>query len=215
MESLGNPGSYYENRDVVTGRQNWVFVDFKGECFKNDPKQGTFEARFFCKMNIKNLIKILEESNVDELEVSTFWGKQTIRIRKNISSTTEKNIELIQETTTVPLQSTKKLNEVHESEPEEIEPVQIKKEVALTSDEEKVTIKAPLVGTYYASSKPGATPFISEGDTVKKGQIICIIEAMKIFNEIESEYSGKILKILVEDATPVEYDQDLLIISPE
>ena len=165
--------------------------------------------------NIKNLIKILEESNVDELEITTFWGKQTIRIRKNISSTTEKNIELIQGTTTVPLQSTKNPNEIHESEPEEIEPVQIKEEVALTNDGETVTIKAPLVGTYYSSSKPGTTPFISEGDTVSEGQIICIIEAMKIFNEIESEISGKILKILIKSGTPVEYDQDLIVVAPE
>ena len=165
--------------------------------------------------NIKNLIKILEESNVDELEITTFWGKQTIRIRKNISSTTEKNIELIQGTTTVPLQSTKNPNDIHEPEAKEIEPVKIKEEVALTNDEEKVTIKAPLVGTYYESSKPGTTPFISEGDTVNKGQIICIIEAMKIFNEIESEISGKVLKILIQNGTPVEYDQDLIVVAPE
>ena len=165
--------------------------------------------------NIKNLIKILEESNVDELEITTFWGKQTIRIRKNTSSTIEKNIELIQGTTTVPLQTTPKPNEVHESGPKEIKPTQIQEEVTLANDEETVTIKAPLVGTYYASSKPGTTPFISEGDTVNKGQIICIIEAMKIFNEIESEISGKVLKILIQNGTPVEYDQDLIVVAPE
>ena len=81
--------------------------------------------------------------------------------------------------------------------------------------ENTITIKAPLVGTFYKSSKPDMPPFISEGDIVKEGQIICIIEAMKIFNEIESEYSGKVLKILVENATPIEYDQALLILSPE
>ena len=165
--------------------------------------------------NIKNLIKILEESNVDELEITTFWGKQTIRIHKNASSRTERNIELIQGTRTVPLQSTPKPNEVPESEPEEIEPVQIKGELALSNDEETVTIKAPLVGTYYTSSKPGTTPFISEGDTVREGQIICIIEAMKIFNEIESEISGKVVKILIQNGTPVEYDQDLIVVAPE
>ena len=65
------------------------------------------------------------------------------------------------------------------------------------------------------SPKPGTLPFIAEGDEITKGQIVCIIEAMKIFNEIESEYSGRILKILVKDATPVEYDQELFIISSE
>ena len=68
------------------------------------------------------------------------------------------------------------------------------------STENTITIKAPLVGTFYNSPKPDTPPFISEGDKIQEGQIICIIEAMKIFNEIESEYSGKILKILVEDA---------------
>ena len=81
-------------------------------------------------------------------------------------------------------------------------------------NKDNIIIKSPLVGTFYISPKPDAPPFISIGDEIKIGQIICVIEAMKIFNEIESEYSGKVLKILVEDATPVEYDQDLLIISP-
>ena len=165
--------------------------------------------------NIKNLIKILEESNVDELEISTLWGKQTIRVRKNVSPISEKNIELIHDTTSPPLKSTPKPNEVSESPQDQIEPTQIHEEVALTNDEEIVTIKAPLVGTFYTSSKPGTTPFISEGDTIKEGQIICIIEAMKIFNEIESEISGKVLKILIQNGTPVEYDQDLIVVAPE
>ena len=165
--------------------------------------------------NIKNLIKILEDSNVDELEISTFWGKQTIRIRKNASSSSEKNIELLQDTTPLPLQSIPKINELTESELEQIEPTQIQEEVTLENDEETVTIKAPLVGTYYTSLKPDATPFISEGDTIREGQIICIIEAMKIFNEIESEISGKVLKILIKNGTPVEYDQDLIVVAPE
>ena len=165
--------------------------------------------------NIKSLIKILEDSNVDELEISTFWGRQKIRIRKNTSSITEKNIELIQEPTTHPIQSTPKLNEVPISEPEQIEPIQLQEEVALVNDEETVTIKAPLVGTFYTSSKPDVMPFISEGDTIRVGQIICIIEAMKIFNEIESEISGKVLKILIQNGTPVEYDQDLIVVAPE
>ena len=165
--------------------------------------------------NIKNLIKILEESNVDELEITTFWGKQTIRIRKNTSSSIEKNIEFLQDKTTLPLTNTQKSNEIPESEPEKIDLAQIQEAVALTNDEETVTIKAPLVGTYYTSSKPDAMPFISVGDTIREGQIICIIEAMKIFNEIESEISGKVLKILIKNGTPVEYDQDLIVVAPE
>ena len=84
-----------------------------------------------------------------------------------------------------------------------------------SSSSETIIIKSPLVGTFYISPKPDSPPFISKGDKIIEGQIICIIEAMKIFNEIESEFSGTILEILVKDATPVEYDQELLIISPD
>ena len=71
-----------------------------------------------------------------------------------------------------------------------------------------------MIGTFYRASNPESDPFVKEGDTVSEGQTICIIEAMKLFNEIESEVSGKIIKILVEDASPVEYDQDLFIVDP-
>ena len=71
------------------------------------------------------------------------------------------------------------------------------------------------MGTFYLSSKPGEPPFVSVGDKVSKGQTLCIIEAMKIFNEIESEYDGKIVEILVKDGTPVEFDQPLMLISSD
>merc|ERR1711879_840680 len=71
------------------------------------------------------------------------------------------------------------------------------------------TINAPMVGTFYASPSPEAGPFIKEGDTVKKGQTLCILEAMKIMNEVEAEFDCKIVKILVEDAAPVEYDMPM------
>ena len=73
-------------------------------------------------------------------------------------------------------------------------------------------IKAPMVGTFYRSAGPDKPVFVKPGDKVKKGQVICIIEAMKLFNEIESEMDGTILKILVDDATPVEFDQPLFVI---
>ena len=165
--------------------------------------------------NIKSLIKILEDSNVDELEISTFWGRQKIRIRKNTSSNREKNIELPQDITTHPLNSPSQSIVTSKSEAEQIESIPKTEEVALINEEETVMIKAPLVGTYYAAPKSGESPFISEGDTIKEGQIICIIEAMKIFNEIESEISGKVIKLLIKDGTPVEYDQDLIVVAPE
>ena len=165
--------------------------------------------------NIKSLIKILEDSNVDELEISTFWGRQKIRIRKNTSSNREKNIELSPDITTHPLNSPSQPIVTPKSEAEQIESIPKTEEVTLIDEEETVMIKAPLVGTYYAAPKSGESPFISEGDTIKEGQIICIIEAMKIFNEIESEISGKVIKIIIKDGSPVEYDQDLIVVAPE
>jgi acetyl-CoA carboxylase biotin carboxyl carrier protein len=77
-----------------------------------------------------------------------------------------------------------------------------------------VTIKAPMIGTMYRSANPESPAFVNVGDEVKKGQVICIIEAMKLFNEIESEVSGKIVKVLTDNATPVEYDQPLFLVDP-
>ncbi|QDA62313.1 acetyl-CoA carboxylase biotin carboxyl carrier protein [Hymenobacter jejuensis] len=75
-------------------------------------------------------------------------------------------------------------------------------------------LKAPMIGTFYRSNSPDNPPFVSVGDMVEKGQVICIIEAMKLFNEIEAESSGRVVKVLVENSTPVEYDQPLFLIEP-
>ncbi|MFB9862511.1 acetyl-CoA carboxylase biotin carboxyl carrier protein [Rufibacter immobilis] len=77
-----------------------------------------------------------------------------------------------------------------------------------------ITIKAPMIGTLYRSANPESPAFVNVGDEVKKGQVICIIEAMKLFNEIESEVSGRIVKVLVDNASPVEYDQPLFLVDP-
>ena len=78
-----------------------------------------------------------------------------------------------------------------------------------------VEIKSPMIGTFYRSSSPDTPPFISVGDKISKGQTVCIIEAMKLFNEIESEFSGTVVKVMVENATPVEYDQVLFVVEPD
>jgi len=78
-----------------------------------------------------------------------------------------------------------------------------------------LTIKSPMIGTFYRSSAPDKPPFTSVGDDIKEGDVICIIEAMKLFNEIEAEVSGKIIKVLVDDSTPVEYDQPIFLVEPQ
>jgi acetyl-CoA carboxylase biotin carboxyl carrier protein len=86
---------------------------------------------------------------------------------------------------------------------------------AKATDESKyVTIKSPMIGTFYRSASPEKPSFVNIGDEVKPGKVICIIEAMKLFNEIESEVSGKIVKVLVDNASPVEYDQPLFLVDP-
>lgn len=77
-----------------------------------------------------------------------------------------------------------------------------------------VTIKSPMIGTFYRKASPDKPNFVEPGDEVAPGKVVCIIEAMKLFNEIESEISGKIVKVLVEDASPVEYDQPLFLVEP-
>ncbi len=83
------------------------------------------------------------------------------------------------------------------------------------ADESKyITIKSPMIGTFYRTPSPDKPVFVNVGDEIKQGKVLCIIEAMKLFNEIESEVSGKIVKVLVDNATPVEYDQPLFLVDP-
>ncbi len=89
-----------------------------------------------------------------------------------------------------------------------------KTEKAATSSN-TVEIKSPMIGTFYRTANPDSPPFISVGDKVSKGQTVCIIEAMKLFNEIESEVSGTVIKVMVENSTPVEYDQVLFVVEPD
>ena len=87
-------------------------------------------------------------------------------------------------------------------------------DAAESDDSKYITFKSPMIGTFYRSPGPDKDAFVNVGDDISKGKVICIIEAMKLFNEIESEIQGKIVKVLVDDATPVEYDQPLFLIDP-
>ncbi len=94
----------------------------------------------------------------------------------------------------------------------EAAPAAAEKPAAAAAPANTVTIKSPMVGTFYRSASPDKPPFVKVGDMVETGQRVCIIEAMKLFNEIESDVKGKIVKILVDDAKPVEYDQPLFLV---
>jgi acetyl-CoA carboxylase biotin carboxyl carrier protein len=81
-------------------------------------------------------------------------------------------------------------------------------------DDKYITVKSPMIGTFYRKPSPDKDTFVNVGDSIKSGDVLCVIEAMKLFNEIESELSGKIVKVLVDDSTPVEYDQPLFLVDP-
>ena len=89
-----------------------------------------------------------------------------------------------------------------------------KTKAAEPANDNYITIKSPMIGTFYRSSSPGKPSFVEVGDEVSPGKVVCIIEAMKLFNEIESEVKGRIVKVLAEDASPVEYDQPLFLVEP-
>jgi len=107
---------------------------------------------------------------------------------------------------------------VHVSAPPALAPApvvaSVERPAAETDPGSGVTIEAPMVGTFYRASSPTADPYVSEGDLVKEGQILCIIEAMKLMNEIESKVAGRVVKIFVENAHPVEFGQPLFLIDP-
>jgi acetyl-CoA carboxylase biotin carboxyl carrier protein len=83
-----------------------------------------------------------------------------------------------------------------------------------SEDTNLITIKSPIIGTFYRKPSPDKSNFVENGDLISEGDVLCVIEAMKLFNEIESEFSGKIVKILVDDASPVEFDQPLFLVDP-
>ena len=86
--------------------------------------------------------------------------------------------------------------------------------VPAADDSKLITIKSPMIGTFYRSSSPDKPVFVNVGDEIKPGQVLCIVEAMKLFNEIEAEVSGRIVKVLVDNASPIEYDQPLFLVEP-
>ena len=167
--------------------------------------------------SIKKLIEILNDSNINELEVTTFWGFRKIRLSKKVEAYTTKNtpsatqfIKTKKENLVIDNKSDSNIDKDN-AKPAKEESDSIQEKI---NEENLVYQKAPLVGTFYNSPKPGDPPFVKIGDKVSKGQTLCIIEAMKIFNEIESDYDGVIVEELIEDSNPVEFNQSIYSIDP-
>ncbi|WP_419869691.1 acetyl-CoA carboxylase biotin carboxyl carrier protein [Chryseobacterium sp. CT-SW4] len=154
--------------------------------------------------DIQNLIKFVSKAEVSEVKYKT------------------KDFEITIKTPLAGSEVSYAQPAVYHSAPQQVAapapvaaaPAAAEKAEAASDDSKYVTIKSPMIGTFYRKPSPDKDVFVNVGDEVSNGKVVCVIEAMKLFNQIESEVSGKIVKILVDDATPVEYDQPLFLVDP-
>ncbi len=153
---------------------------------------------------IQDLIDFISKSGLDEVNIETEEFK--IKVKKN----SEVKTQLVQAAAPQPQQQAAPAQQAAAPAPAE----QAKPAEAPSEDSKYLTIKSPMIGTFYRTPNPDSPSFVNVGDSVKAGDTVCIVEAMKLFNEIESDVSGKIVKILVDNASPVEYDQPLFLVDP-
>jgi len=149
---------------------------------------------------IKKLMELLEESGIAEIEVKE--GEESIKLSRNISSTTSMQVpQVIQQ----PIQTSQPPTNQQTSD-------MGTNAVDNLKEEKSNTVNSPMVGTFYASASPESKPFVTIGQSVKKGDTLCILEAMKMMNQVQAESDGKIVEILVDNAEPVEFDQPLFVL---
>jgi len=157
-------------------------------------------------MNIKDiqqLIKFVAKSGVSEVNIESKDLKIGIK-----TGNVEKPV-VYSGSPTVLTHPSNPISETQMSSPEIVSEQENDSE-----DTNLITIKSPIIGTFYRKPSPDKSNFVENGDLISEGDVLCVIEAMKLFNEIESEFSGKIVKILVDDASPVEFDQPLFLLDP-
>lgn len=158
---------------------------------------------------IQELIKMINKSNIGEVTIEEKGFKLTIRQKEEpVQNVIAAPVHTAPMMTALPQMAAQPA--VHAA----TAPAAEKAKATEAAADNLVTIKSPMIGTFYRSSAPGKPAFIEIGDDVTPGKVVCIIEAMKLFNEIESEVKGRIVKVLVEDASPVEYDQPLFLVEP-
>ena len=141
--------------------------------------------------DIERLVKILENSIISEIELTDFWGRK-VKISKSGDNAPVLRI----------------------AEPMAREKKQEVEEKPTATGEKLAPIRSPIVGTFYLAPAPDAPSYVEVGDIIKPGQVVCIVEAMKLMNEIESDVAGKVTQILVKNEDPVEYNQELMLIEP-
>lgn len=158
---------------------------------------------------IQDLIKFVSKSGVNEVELETKEIKIVIKTGKSAPPVYVQPTTPVIAAPPVTVTSAPVTNA-----PAENKPATPAANTPAADDSKYLTIKSPMIGTFYRSAGPDKAPFVNVGDTVDAGKTVCIIEAMKLFNEIESDVKGRIVKVLVNDATPVEYDQPLFLVDP-
>ena len=154
-------------------------------------------------MNIKDiqqLIKFVAKSGVSEVKIESNDLKIGIKTGSGEKPVSYIEPPVIVSETSTPQTETRKSDQIIENKNEE--------------ESNLITITSPIIGTFYRKPSPDKSNFVEIGDVISQGDVLCVIEAMKLFNEIETEFSGKIVKILVDDASPVEFDQPLFLIDP-
>ncbi len=167
---------------------------------KPTAKEGTFDIA-----EIQELLKAFTKSNVNELKLEK--GEFKITIRQGVNNN-------------APLTMMAAPTQMVNAAPLANAPLPATAAVPsapaapVLEASNTVIIKSPMIGTFYRASAPGKPVFVNVGDIIEKGKVLCMVEAMKLFNEIESEISGKIVKVLIDDASPVEYDQPLFLVEP-
>jgi acetyl-CoA carboxylase biotin carboxyl carrier protein len=149
---------------------------------------------------IKKLIRLVEESDIDVLEVSSWGHKVRITRRTNGTGPGEGERPVVQYNSPIMAAPT--------PEPE------VPAEKPQADEEKLVAIKAPMVGTFYAAPAPDAKPYVELSQRIETGQVVCIVEAMKLMNEIEAEVTGRLAKVCIDNAQPVEFGQVLFLIDP-
>jgi acetyl-CoA carboxylase biotin carboxyl carrier protein len=164
---------------------------------------------------IQNLIKFVAKSGASEVKLETGDVKITIK-----TGSDEKETTIVQQVPVggqmhqqMPAQQPQQQQQQAPAPQESAAPQQESKGAA-DDDSKYITVKSPIIGTFYRKPSPDKPAFVEIGDSVNEGDVLCVIEAMKLFNEIESEVSGKIVKVLVDDASPVEFDQPLFLVDP-
>ena len=155
---------------------------------------------------IQELIKTINKSNISELSIEEKDFKITIKQEQ----TTVEPQYIMTAPAAMPVSAPAMAAPAPAAAPAAAAP----SPAPAAASANQITVKSPMIGTFYRSAGPDKAPFVNVGDEIKAGQVVCIIEAMKLFNEIESEVSGRIVKVLVDDASPVEYDQALFIVEP-